>query len=245
MWNIVSTILGLTGIVLAVFFYFKGRPVRRISYLKKSFSLLGKSTTSLKGFSASYQGQKLSVLTASKIMLWNDGNTTISWSDMASSENLSIQFSDAEKVLECQILSVSSKSNGVSLTLDSQRLSIDIEFDYFDPGQGLVISVLHAGDGKHININGVIKGGSITKYELPKWPKMIGYASLFFTLGIAMLTITDFFEFNSLYLLLTIILAQIIGMVFMNERSLFLKRKAQRSLEASFEEDFTPQEFKG
>jgi len=245
MWNIVSPILGLTGIVLAVFFYFKGRSVRKISYSKKSFSLLGKSTTSLNGFSASYQGQELSALKASKIMLWNDGNTTISRSDMASSENLSIQFPEDDKVLESRILSVSSKSNDVSLALDSQRPSTNIEFDYLDPGQGLVISVLHAGNEKNIDIKGVIKGGSITKYEPPKWPKTIGYAALILAAGLMVMGAYDLFEFDSIYFLSAIMSAQVIGIIFINGGSLFLKRSTQKSLDASFEEDFTPEEFKG
>jgi len=245
MWNIVSMGLGLTGIVLAIFFYFKSRSIRRIVYLKRSFSLLGKSTTSLDNFSASYQGKELSSLRASKIMLWNCGNTTISKTDIANSEKLSINLPNENRILESRVLSASNKSNEVTLNLDNENSSTIIEFEYLDPGQGLVVSILHTGYERQIDVKGIIKGGSIGVYEIPKWQERIGYTLLAISIPFIAIIPFNLFDANPLYLFPGFIFFQVMGMFLVLGRNIVMRKSTHKSLKKAFEEDFTPDEFKG
>lgn len=54
--NIAGCFLGFIGIVLSVYFYFKGRRIRRLSYSMRSFNLISDSLSSLPEFKAIYKG---------------------------------------------------------------------------------------------------------------------------------------------------------------------------------------------
>jgi len=156
----------LIGWFLAIIFYLKGKTNRALVYNKRTFTLLDQTTSSLNGFAATYLGSPLTTLRATKFILWNNGNTTISIDDFAEQDRLTIKTLQGGKVLESRILAVSSKTNAVKFNIDDHDGAV-IEFDYLDPGQGVVVTLLHIGDDGNIEVNGTLKGGRVNKYEKP------------------------------------------------------------------------------
>ena len=78
----VGCLFGISGIILAVYFYLKSRRKKRLLFDTRTFGLLSDATASIPGFHASFCDHELKTLTASKILLWNSGTEIIEGSEL-------------------------------------------------------------------------------------------------------------------------------------------------------------------
>ncbi len=160
-------LLGLIGIVLAVFFYIKSRKFKRLSFSVRTFGILSDSTTKLPGFGASYEGNPIERLTAAKILLWNSRTDIIHSSDLTSEDPIRFQLPDESIVLAVSVSAVSSKTNKVSvLVVGDKDKEIEVTLDYLAPKEGCLLSVMHtAEDDAQFQASGTVKGVGTPNYH--------------------------------------------------------------------------------
>lgn len=161
-FNLISLILGLTGILLAITFYLKSRRKLRVSYETKSFDLIKDNISKLSGFKATFNGEELENLTAVKVIIWNSGNSLLEKNNISTNNPLYLTLNNIE-ILAAECTTSSDKSNLVIAKLnENHKNRIDLDFEYLDKRQGFVLSILHKGNAdNNAKLKGIIKGGSI------------------------------------------------------------------------------------
>jgi hypothetical protein len=95
--------------------------------------------------------------------VWNAGNESIRRSDLPASDRPVIYGGDGIKIFETAVTETSAAANNVGLTLvDHPIVGSAIGFDFLDPGDGAVFSVVHSGNElTNIRLNGEIIGGRV------------------------------------------------------------------------------------
>lgn len=163
----VGTVAGIFGVGLAVFSYFRTKRSPRLAYQISEFSVVGGLGARFpQELEISFAGTKVDRVTSSRIVLWNDGNTTFDREQIVSSDPLRFQLSEG-RILQATIQNTTRDVNGV--TLDSpahSRGSVTVDFDYLDPRDGCAITIIHSGPRGSISCKGTLK-------ELPGGPTQI------------------------------------------------------------------------
>lgn len=159
----VGVVGAISGIVLAVLFYKLSRPPRLLAYATRTFRVLPRARTKLQGLQITYYGYPVESLSVTRLAVWNAGNESIRRSHLPASDRPVIYAGSGMKILETSVIETSAAANNVGLTLvDHPIVGFAIGFDFLDPGDGAVFSVVH--DGKEltdIRLNGEIIGGRI------------------------------------------------------------------------------------
>jgi hypothetical protein len=159
-------VIGLAGIALAVVFYVRSRKFKRMTFAARSFTLLSDSVSSLPNFAATYQGRPLSVLTATKLLLWNSGSEVVSSNDIAHTDPIRLTLPDGFTILDARVAVSSSPTNLARIAVSQSHANeANLVFDYLAPNEGCLISALHTGPTEaDIKVGGTIKGaGSPTE----------------------------------------------------------------------------------
>lgn len=127
------------------------------------------------GLRIKYQNKSINNLSVGRIALWNKGRETIRKEDIAENNRLRIITLNDTKILEAKIIFQKNKANNFSLVQSKKNNEINIKFDFFDIGEGIIIQVFHTGKNKSdIDLGGFIKGsGEIKKMDLPLIVKLI------------------------------------------------------------------------
>lgn len=169
--DIFSLFIGLTGIFLSVLFYAKGRKSKRPIYDLRTFNLIKDSINKIDSVKIYYHDKKIDNLSITKVVIWNEGKETINSSDIAQNDPFIINIEEEYLFLNCKILSQKNSANGFSIKkIDSNQ--IEINFDYFDFREGIIIELHHtATNDKNITIKGSFKGAKCIERNLS--PKKI------------------------------------------------------------------------
>jgi hypothetical protein len=113
-------------------------------------------------------------LTMTHIILWNSGKATLDGKNIVIDDPLRLEFNKPGEILKVRVLKSTRESNKFKAELNSSASNLVIcSFDYLDPGDGVVIELLHTADDRFPKILGAIRGvpkgvlnwGSI----LPSW----------------------------------------------------------------------------
>ena len=162
----IVAIVGVVGtigsIVLAVLFYKLSRPPRLLAYATRTFRVVPQGRIKLQGLQITYYGYPVESLSVTRLAVWNAGNESIRRSDLASDRPV-IYGGGGLKIFETAVIETSAAANNVGLTLvDHPVVGSAIGFDFLDPGDGAVFSVVHNGNNlTDIRLNGEIIGGRI------------------------------------------------------------------------------------
>ena len=142
--NNLGYLIGLFGVLLTIYSIKKMRKVKQLSYQTKSFKLIDNDISSIDGFEVSYNNGRINNLTVSKVYIWNSGNTIINQNDIASSNKLHIEYPENTSILNYKINAVSSETCQFKVTPPTIHGSVlNIDFEYMERKQGVVINVLH------------------------------------------------------------------------------------------------------
>jgi len=125
-----SYIIGITGVLLAVFFYFKNKKEKKPTYTAKSLNLIRNLTSKYKPLEMTYSGQKIDNLTVTKFAFWNSGKQTISKDDIAHREPLEIEMNLPYEILDFEVLYRKDYANDFSFGLSKNKRNLSINFDY-------------------------------------------------------------------------------------------------------------------
>ncbi len=152
---VVNPYFGLAGFVIGIisllYAYYAAKRSEKINQLGCSVvstPIISKSESMFPKLSLAYDGHPLENLTVSKVLIENTGNQVIKPSDIAVLDP--IRFSvidDPFEILDYGItLQSDPKNNFVVKRIDSKTL--ELSFDYIEPGNNVVIDAIHTGIGK-------------------------------------------------------------------------------------------------
>jgi len=158
-----GAIVGLVGVLLAVafFLYHKFAPVGpRIACHFIHSRLIGGTDQILpQDLEMRYKGEKIERLTKTLVMLWNMGNRTVKRDDIVEGDWLRVELDRETRALDAQIVKKTRDVNNLSVVRQpSSSNQIIIDFDYLDPGDGVVIEILHTGTVGPGSMRGTIRG---------------------------------------------------------------------------------------
>ncbi len=157
--NALSLLLALLGIILAIFFFIKGRRTKEPRYSIRSTNLVQDFISRIEALEMTYAGERISNLTATELAFWNNGKDTINNSDIAAADPLMIKVNNGYKILDSSVMQVKNAANQFSINHSDDGSHVLIQFDYLDADDGGVIQLLHTGkSSRDIVVCGTIKG---------------------------------------------------------------------------------------
>jgi hypothetical protein len=163
----IATIVGVvgttSGIVLAVLFYKLSKPRKLLAYATRTFRVVPQGRIKIQGLQITYYGYPVESLSVTRVAVWNAGNESIRRRDLPASDRPVIYGGGGIKIFETAVIETSGVANNVGLTLvDQPIVGFAIGFDFLDPGDGAVFSVVHSGNKlTDIRLNGEIIGGRV------------------------------------------------------------------------------------
>lgn len=99
--------------------------------------------------------ERLSTLTA---FVWNAGAETIRGSDVVQSDPIRVVFSEGTQLLRARVVRITREVNAVEIAINHEIGSVDVFFDFLDPGDGVAIEVLHSGNRPAALLVGTVRG---------------------------------------------------------------------------------------
>jgi hypothetical protein len=155
--NILFLVLALLGVIATIYFYFKSVRKKEPTFSIRSINLIKDKINKIKGLEIKYQEEKIQNLSISKIAFYNNGKETIKSTDVASKNRIRIEITKENKILDSDIIFEKNKANNFNINL--KKNIIEIDFDYFDYGEGIVIQIVHTGkSNEDLTIYGSIHG---------------------------------------------------------------------------------------
>lgn len=154
--RVLLAILAIAGVVTAL----KARRSRRLAYCVSGVNLAAPDTSKHPELTLLYQGEPVPRVTVSDVVVWNQGNETISRNEIAPLDPLRLEVPEAEAILSCRVVKSSRKAIGseVGTPADNPR-SAAVVFDFLDPMDWLTIQVVHtARVARAVTLKGTVKG---------------------------------------------------------------------------------------
>ncbi len=163
--NIISVCFGFVSILLAVYFYLKSKKTKILSYAQRSFRIITNRFSSIEGIQVSLFGEPVETVTSTRIAIWNGGNDTIHDDDIPVLDQVRIVPTASSKVHRLSIIETSNESSNMRIDeIKTPSTQWQVRFEYVDPGDGMVVEIVHDGtEESSFNIEGKLKGGRLKK----------------------------------------------------------------------------------
>jgi len=159
-----GNVLGIIGIILAYYFYYKGKSKKEIFYEITSFNLINENLNQkVSELKISYKNKDIKYLTVSKIAIWNSGNSTIWEKEIPENNKIKINICNSYEILEYELIENEDVDSKLNITkIDDKQL--EINFKFLEPNKGFVLKLIHTSrTSNDISIKGRIIGGSEIK----------------------------------------------------------------------------------
>jgi hypothetical protein len=184
--SILAFIIGLFSVLYAL----KNKKERLPCYAIASKNIIRDFVSIFKRLEIKYSDQDIKNFTVTKVAFWNKGGKTINKEDVVTADPISIHIKNGNKILDREIIGENEKTNNFSLDESADGARFNINFDYIDKNNGIVIQILHTGkSSEDIEFCGKIKeAGEVKRINVNLKP--------FFIIGM-ILTFT--FEFLLIY----------------------------------------------
>ena len=152
-------ILGIAiGIAAGALFYFRAKKEKKPTYALRSYNVIKDLESKIKSIRVLYLEKPIKTLTTTKLLFLNEGRDTIRREDIASKDPLMIRVLEPFEILNSRIEKEVNPANAFSLK-DNDVRSKNIDFEFCNTGEGVVIQILHTGEsGNDISFSGTIKG---------------------------------------------------------------------------------------
>jgi hypothetical protein len=106
-----------------------------------------------------FSGHCVPRITATRVVVWNAGSTTLTGSDVVAGDPLRLELDGDGSVLQASIVCATRKVNDLRTEVDERGSStILLPFDFLDPGDGAHLRVLHSGGRNALTLTGTIRG---------------------------------------------------------------------------------------
>jgi uncharacterized membrane protein YbaN (DUF454 family) len=154
----VSVVIGVVGIVLAFVLYRRSLVQQKLSYVRSSIQLTGLNSQFSPDLKIFFKGRELELVTKSIVTFWNSGNATIEGGKIVATSPLRIVTSEGSEILDAAVSTATREANRFTVKLrDNLPNELECSFDYLDPNDGVIVSVLHTGNWR-VNVVGDIQG---------------------------------------------------------------------------------------
>lgn len=161
-WLILS-VCTVFSVIYAIYAGIKGKEKKEISYIVDTYEIVRAGKNMIPEFQISYRGQTIDDLTVTRFAIWNSGNRLLNSNDIVDTKPLSITSNDdGPDILDASIIKRSEESNKFSIDKKSAHCA-ELQFDYIDKQDGIIVQILHTGSAKDISLSGLIKGGQKLK----------------------------------------------------------------------------------
>lgn len=184
--NLIFLILAILGIVVSIYLYVKSKRKKMPLYSKRSINVISDKFNNFANVDVSYQGKKINNLTVTKIVVWNNGNETINFLDLAATDKLRIETHEFITLFSAEVIYQTNSTNNFKAKIENNI--IIVEFDYLDQYQGCIIKIIHSGKGSYdLQVKGTFKGvGEIKKFQYSIYDMITTGSGIFITiLGIS------------------------------------------------------------
>ena len=200
--GLVGLIVGLVGVLIAIAgvwyaVYARRNPLSRarLAYQTSKLRYFEEGDYALPADAAmTFKGQPVTRLYKVTIVLWNAGSAVLHGKDIVDSEPIRVSVLDG-RVLSHGVTRVTTEVNNAELhPIADMTDEVAVSYDYLNPGDGLVLQVMHSGSGSTMRgtAKGLPKGpedwGTIVSVEKPKqaWYASHSATMLLVTLGLSM-----------------------------------------------------------
>ena len=149
------------GIALALFLYWRSRIPGIIAFQSRNVSMIGSGNAVFPSeVEIQYRGTPIPELTSSTVWIWNAGKKTVEGEDIVEHDPLQLRF--CGEVLNVKIIKVTRevlriKADKSEETSEEGNRTVCCGFGFLDPGDGVVVEVLHTGSAAAPKCIGTIK----------------------------------------------------------------------------------------
>lgn len=161
--NSIFLAMAILSICLSIFFFVRGRKVKKPYYEIKSWNIVKNFNGMFESVKILREGEPVQNVTVSKVAFWNAGREPINRDDVAPNDLLRIKLKSDFKILEVpQLQGDLNEANNIKLITSEDQSQIQFDFDYLGKGEGLVAQIVHNGlSSKDLHFEGTIKGHQI------------------------------------------------------------------------------------
>lgn len=169
----------LGGIVVAFITYLLTRQRTSLGYVHLGEHLLGSASDALPtGIVVQYEGISVPRLTKSVIIIWNNGENTVSGADIVDKDPLRFNVGADGRILSTSVLKVNREVNEFRVvTAPGEATSEAVfTFDFLDAKDGAVVEILHTSTNRKPSAKGTLRGlprgvRNLGQFTRPKPPK--------------------------------------------------------------------------
>ena len=154
----IGTLVGTTGVAVALFLYWRSRISGIIAWQSRDVSMIGSSDAVFPSeVEVQYRETPVSRIISSTVWIWNAGKKTVRGVDIVAHDPLRLSF-DGE-ILDIRIKKVSREVLRITAAISEEvKSAVCFGFEFLDPGDGGVLEVLHTGSNKVPKCTGTIMG---------------------------------------------------------------------------------------
>lgn len=159
--GIVGLAVSIVGIPLAFLLARKGRQRPHIRFCTDFDELLSPDEQVPRQLlEVSYAGRPVDRVSRTIVALWSASGDTVRGADIVQGDPLRVSFPEGDVVLQVKPLACSRVPCGFALSIGSEGRDVAIDFDFLDPGDGIVVEVLHAGSSAGA-MKGTLRGAVV------------------------------------------------------------------------------------
>ena len=154
----VGSVIGLAGLLSAFWLYWQSRIGPVLSFQHNGATLIGGTDAAFPDeVQVTWRGVEVERITVTWLWFWNSGKKSVQGSDIVVSDPLTIK--PGGRILKARVVRQSRPVIGTVLGIASEnRRSASLKFDFLDPGDGVLLEVLHTGDRLKPRIDGTVRG---------------------------------------------------------------------------------------
>ncbi len=164
--SFISFLVGITGVILTIVTFWIGKKFKRITYTKKTNTIVSLNNVGVDSLRLFYKDEKISDVSITRIAVWNSGKETIEKENIVPRRPLKVCVKDASaddtRILDCSVDFLTDENifeDKKPSNIDLEKSNYAIPFDFIDPDHGMIIQVIHTGNAEDIFMDCQIKGG--------------------------------------------------------------------------------------
>src|SRR5207302_1085888 len=141
--NWLTLTVAVLGLLASYFFYRRSVTKNQLAFQRESTTIIGTDSALPSDIEILFKGSKVPLVTKSLVAIWNRGNATVSGNQIVEKDALRIELMNTATVLDFNMTLCTREVNAFELAASKNRDFISCEFDFLDPGDRPVITVLH------------------------------------------------------------------------------------------------------
>ncbi len=143
--------------VIAIIIYQVTKQKKLPAFNYSTRKLISNYKSEFEGLTVKYNNKHIESLYATKIILWNEGKSSICSNDISINDPIKFNIGGKATILDYGIIGKSDDSIIPNLTVSEDVKSLIINFDHLNYKDGIAIQVLHTDNYDDFNVSGTLK----------------------------------------------------------------------------------------